>query len=233
MFLHESQLLCKPRLTPIRSVYCASRSLFGLALEGKAPKFLTKCLKNGVPIYSVIVVLLIALLSFLQVSSNTATVLGWFVSLITASQVINYCVMAATYICFYRALKAQGIDRRTLPYRGLFQPYAAWYACGACFFMAFFGGYTVFLPGYWDVSTFLFRYVPLYSHSIQLASGANHADAQLHDGLHIPRAVHCMEACAQDEVLQAGRSRPPAGPRRYRRVHQELCSAACQVSQLP
>ncbi|KAF3025944.1 hypothetical protein E8E14_014954 [Neopestalotiopsis sp. 37M] len=58
-------------------VYCASRSLFGLALEGKAPKFLTKCLKNGVPIYSVIVVLLIALLSFLQVSSNTATVLGY------------------------------------------------------------------------------------------------------------------------------------------------------------
>lgn len=143
-------------------VYCASRSLFGLALEGKAPKFLTKCLKNGVPIYSVIVVLLIALLSFLQVSSNTATVLGWFVSLITASQVINYCVMAATYICFYRALKAQGIDRRTLPYRGLFQPYAAWYACGACFFMAFFGGYTVFLPGYWDVSTFLFSYMMVF-----------------------------------------------------------------------
>lgn len=33
-------------------VYCASRSLFGLALEGKAPKFLTKCNKNGVPIVS-------------------------------------------------------------------------------------------------------------------------------------------------------------------------------------
>lgn len=28
-------------------VYCASRSLFGLALEGKAPKFLRKCNKQG------------------------------------------------------------------------------------------------------------------------------------------------------------------------------------------
>lgn len=28
-------------------VYCASRSLFGLALEGKAPHFLTKCNKQG------------------------------------------------------------------------------------------------------------------------------------------------------------------------------------------
>jgi hypothetical protein len=32
-------------------VYCASRSLFGLALEGKAPRILTKCTKQGVPFY--------------------------------------------------------------------------------------------------------------------------------------------------------------------------------------
>lgn len=62
--------------------YCASRSLFGLALEGKAPKFLTKCTRNGVPIYCVGVVLLIALLSFLQVSNSAAVVLSWFVSLV-------------------------------------------------------------------------------------------------------------------------------------------------------
>jgi yeast amino acid transporter len=63
--------------------YCASRSLFGLALEGKAPKFLTKCTRNGVPIYCVAVVLLLALLSFLQVSNNSAVVLSWFVSLVS------------------------------------------------------------------------------------------------------------------------------------------------------
>ncbi|KAK9775617.1 putative Amino acid permease/ SLC12A domain-containing protein [Seiridium cardinale] len=143
-------------------VYCASRSLFGLSLEGKAPKFLSICLKNGVPIYSVIVVLLISLLSFLQVSSNTATVLGWFVSLITASQLINYCVICATFICFHRALKAQGIDRKSLPYMGKLQPYAAWYACIATFVMAFMGGYTVFLPGNWDVSSFLFSYMMIF-----------------------------------------------------------------------
>ncbi|KAH6655392.1 putative general amino acid permease [Truncatella angustata] len=143
-------------------VYCASRSLFGLALEGKAPKFLTICLKNGVPIYSVIIVLLISLLSFLQVSSNTATVLSWFVSLITASQLINYCVVCVTYICFYRALKAQGIDRKTLPYMGKLQPYAAWYACVMTFVMAFMNGYTIFLPGNWDISSFLFSYMMIF-----------------------------------------------------------------------
>ena len=30
-------------------VYCASRSLYGLALEGKAPRFMTKCTRQGVP----------------------------------------------------------------------------------------------------------------------------------------------------------------------------------------
>lgn len=63
-------------------VYCASRSLYGLALEGKAPRILTKCTRNGVPVYCVAIVLLISLLSFLQVSNGASTVLSWFVNLV-------------------------------------------------------------------------------------------------------------------------------------------------------
>lgn len=73
-------------------VYCASRSLFGLALEGKAPKFFTKCTRQGVPIYCVGIVLLVSLLSFLAVGKNSAIVLTWFVSLVTASQLISKCI---------------------------------------------------------------------------------------------------------------------------------------------
>jgi len=58
-------------------VYCASRSLYGLALEGTGPRFLTKTTRNGVPIHAVLVTLAIALLSFLQVSQNAAVVLQW------------------------------------------------------------------------------------------------------------------------------------------------------------
>ncbi|KAI1455443.1 amino acid permease/ SLC12A domain-containing protein [Annulohypoxylon moriforme] len=139
-------------------VYCASRSLYGLALEGKAPKFLTRCTGRGVPIYCVLIVLIIALLAFLQVSQNAAVVLSWFVSLVTASQLINFSVMCVTYICFHRALKVQGISRDTLPYKGILQPYAAYFALFSTFVMTFIGGYTVFLPGKWDVPTFLFSY---------------------------------------------------------------------------
>lgn len=137
-------------------VYCASRSLFGLALEGKAPKIFTKCTRNGVPIYTVVAVLLISLLSFLQVSNDAAIVLQWFVSLVTASQLINFSVMCFTYIRFHKAMAAQGMDRRSLPYRSWFQPYAAWYGLFFTFIMTFVGGYTVFLPGNWDIPSFLF-----------------------------------------------------------------------------
>ena len=137
-------------------VYCASRSLFGLALEGKAPKILTKCTKQGVPMYCVGVVLLIALLSFLQLGENSAIVLNWFVSLVTASQLMNFSVICFTFLRFYKACQVQGLDRKTLPYTGMFQPYAAYFGLVTTFIMTFVGGYTVFLEGYWDLPSFLF-----------------------------------------------------------------------------
>ncbi|KAL3420651.1 amino acid permease [Phlyctema vagabunda] len=139
-------------------VYCASRSLFGLALEGKAPKILRYCNKQGVPIYCVAVTLAIALLSFLQVSNGAAKVLQWFVNLVTASQLINFSVMAYTFLHWKRACEAQGLDRNTLPHKSFWQPFSAYYALTGCFIMTFVGGYTVFLPGQWDIPTFLFSY---------------------------------------------------------------------------
>lgn len=93
------------------------------------------------------VTLAIALLSFLQVSNNAAVVLQWFVNLVTASQLINFCVMAFTFIKWKKACDAQGFDRNLLPHKGYWQPFSAWYALVGCFIMTFVGGYTVFLKG--------------------------------------------------------------------------------------
>ncbi|KAF9053050.1 general amino acid permease AGP2 [Panaeolus papilionaceus] len=139
-------------------VFCASRTLYGLALEGKMPKILRTCTSNGVPIYCVGVTLAISLLAFLQVSTNAAVVLQWFVNLVTASQLLNYAIISFTYIRFHKALKAQGISRDSLPHKSFWQPFSAYYALAGTFSMAFVGGYTVFLPGRWDVPSFIFSY---------------------------------------------------------------------------
>ncbi|KAG8622763.1 hypothetical protein KVT40_009274 [Elsinoe batatas] len=93
----------------------------------------------------------------------TNFVLSWFVSLVTASQLLNFAVMCFTYVMFKRALEAQGIDRNTLVYKSWFQPYMAYFAGSACLIMAFVGGYPVFLPGAWNVPTFLFSYTMIFN----------------------------------------------------------------------
>lgn len=115
------------------------------------------------------------LLSFLQLGSSSQVALGWLVALITgklmknsalkikqstnarvAGGIIDYIVMTVTYICFYNACKVQGLDRKTLPYTGWFQPYCGYIGlvweviiC-ACF------GYSSFKP--WSVSNFFSNY---------------------------------------------------------------------------
>ncbi|KIV86968.1 hypothetical protein PV11_02542 [Exophiala sideris] len=136
--------------------YCATRSLYGLALEGRAPRFLKKCTRNGVPIWAFCIVMLFPLLSFLSVSSGSSQVLTWLINLITAGGVIDYIVMCITYICFFNACKAQGVDRNTFPYTGWFQPYCGYIGLTGMTLVVTFYGYSAFTP--WDVATFFSYY---------------------------------------------------------------------------
>ena len=141
--------------------YCATRTLYSLAIEGRAPKILRKCTKNGVPIYCFVVVMIFPFLSFLQLSDSAAKVLTWLTNIITAGGVINFIVMQGTFLCFYRACKVQGLDRKTLPYYGYFQPYGAWIALGFEIVVVFVYGYSTFLPGAFTVESFFTYYTLL------------------------------------------------------------------------
>lgn len=63
--------------------YCASRSLYSLALSGRAPKIFTKCTKRGVPHYCLAVSSAFSLLAFLQVSTKTANALSTLIGLVS------------------------------------------------------------------------------------------------------------------------------------------------------
>ncbi|KUJ13711.1 amino acid transporter-like protein [Mollisia scopiformis] len=144
-------------------VYCSSRTLYALALDGHAPKFLRKCTKNGIPIYCFCVVMIFPFLSFLQIRSGTATVITWLANLTQASQVIDYLCMCVIYLFFYRGMKAQGFDRNTLPYKGWAQPFCGWFRMCAMTFTVTCYGYTTFLPGgWWDVGTFFSYYTMVF-----------------------------------------------------------------------
>ncbi|CAK1364004.1 General amino acid permease AGP2 [Cercospora beticola] len=139
--------------------YCATRSLYGLALEGRAPAFLRYCTKTGVPLFAFVIVMIFPCLSFLQVSNGSAEVLTWLINLITAGGVINYIVMCITYIFYHKAAVAQGLDRKSLPYYGWFQPGCAylglaWMSMVVCCY-----GYSAYAP--WNVESFFIYYAML------------------------------------------------------------------------
>ncbi|KAJ5729586.1 uncharacterized protein N7483_004094 [Penicillium malachiteum] len=132
--------------------YCAIRTLYSLALEGRAPRFLTYTSRKGVPIYCFIVVMIFPMLSFLQCGSGSSVVITWFADLVTAGGLINYITICITFIFYHRACKVQGVDRRQFSYFGRFQPYCAYLALVWMFLVTLFYGYPAFKP--WSVSTF-------------------------------------------------------------------------------
>lgn len=142
--------------------YCSSRALYGLANRGFAPKFFTWCTKSGVPIFCVAVSICFSMLSLMQLGDSGSNVLNYMVSLCTGSQLLNYGFMCITYICFYRATKAQGLDRKAFPYTSWFQPYSIYIATAFIWMSIGILGYTVFLPGWWSVDSFLYNYVMIF-----------------------------------------------------------------------
>jgi yeast amino acid transporter len=136
--------------------FCATRSLYSMALEGHAPKIFRKTTRNGVPLYAFAVVMAFPFLSFLQVSDNSSVVITWLVSLITAGALINYFVIALTYLNFHKACQVQGLDRKTLPYYAWFQPGCAYVVIVVEIVICIFYGYGAFQP--WSVESFFQNY---------------------------------------------------------------------------
>ena len=86
-------------------------------------------------------------------------VLTWITNLVTASQLINFCVIAYTYISFKKACEAQGLSRDALPHKAAFQPYAAWLGLIACGVVTLAAGYSIFIDDKFNVPDFLFQYM--------------------------------------------------------------------------
>ncbi|CAG9945785.1 unnamed protein product [Clonostachys rosea f. rosea IK726] len=139
--------------------YAATRALHGLAINGRAPKFLAYTTKKGIPLYCFAVVIAFSFLSLLQLSGGSYQVLNWLISITTANILIDYIIIMVTYVCFYRACKAQGFDRSSLPYLGQLQPYSAYIGLAWFVILVFCFGYKSFTP--WDVSSFFLSYTML------------------------------------------------------------------------
>ncbi|KAJ6188579.1 hypothetical protein N7519_003487 [Penicillium mononematosum] len=141
-------------------LYSSSRTLYSLARDGQAPKFLLKCTASGIPINCVITVSVLSCITFLVASTSSVEVFFWFVDLTTIAFVLTYTGMVCVFIAWYRAMKAQGIDRKSfVPWAAPFQPYGAILAIIIGCATAVFNGFSVFKP--FSVQGFITSYFGL------------------------------------------------------------------------
>ncbi|CCX05078.1 amino acid permease/ SLC12A domain-containing protein [Pyronema domesticum] len=138
--------------------YAGSRNLYALAISGSAPKIFAKCTKRGIPIYAVGAIIAFGLLSFLNVGRSSTVVFGWFVNVTTISGLFNWFTLGVSYVRFRKGMEVQGISRDLMPFRGWFQPYAAWYTIIMSGSLILLTGFDVFFTGNFTVAGFFSSY---------------------------------------------------------------------------
>ncbi|KII84073.1 hypothetical protein PLICRDRAFT_179755 [Plicaturopsis crispa FD-325 SS-3] len=142
-------------------LYTSSRALYGLAASGNAPKLFLRTSRRGVPYASIIFCSLFSTLAYMGINAGAGTVFGWFVNMTSVTGLMTWFGISFTYLRFRKGFRAQGLDRKTLPFTSPLQPFAAWYALVSCLVICFFSGFSVFLDGQWDTATFITNYLPL------------------------------------------------------------------------
>lgn len=149
-------------------LYIATRTIYGLSRERKAPAFLSRTDARGVPIYALGLCSLIACLAYMSVSNDSKTVFGYFVDLVTIFGLLTWISLLVTHICFIRARRAQHVPDSALAFRAPFGIVGSYVALAFCILIALTKSYDVFTHnpkwGSFDYKSFITAYlgIPLY-----------------------------------------------------------------------
>lgn len=142
-------------------LYASSRTLWELAMEGKAPKVFKKLNKHGVPVAALVATLLVASFSFLASFFGTGTVYTWLLNASGMCGFIAWLGIAASHYRFRKAFIAQGHDLSELPYRSRFFPFGPILAFVICAIVVLGQNYTAFTGNHIDWYGVLVSYIGL------------------------------------------------------------------------
>ncbi len=150
-------------------LYIASRTIYGLAVEGKAPRILARTDRRGVPIYALGLSTAFAFLAFMNVADDSRTVFRYFVNLVTIFGLLTWISILVSHIYFVRARRAQGVADHQLAYRAPLGVAGSYGALVSCILIALFKNFDVFVHspktyGKFDYKNFITGYlgIPLY-----------------------------------------------------------------------
>jgi yeast amino acid transporter len=126
-------------------IYISSRTLYSLAKEGSAPSFFAHTNSRGVPVYALALSAAFACIAFMNVSSDSKIVFGYFINLVTVFGTLTWISILVTHICFVRARKAQGLVKAQMSYTAPLGISGSYLALALCILITLFKNFDVFI----------------------------------------------------------------------------------------
>ncbi|KAF3045190.1 hypothetical protein E8E12_010528 [Didymella heteroderae] len=148
-------------------LYIASRTIYGLAEEGHAPKIFGWTDKRGVPVPALAISALFCCTAFMNAADDSKVVFGYFVNLTTIFGLLSWISLLVSHIWFVRARRAQGITNDQLAYTAPFGLWGSIIALFFCCLIALTKNFNVFTRGKYgsfDYKNFVTGYlgIPVY-----------------------------------------------------------------------
>ena len=142
-------------------LYAASRMLFQLAVEGKAPKLFARVNTRGIPVYALLATLAVGSLSFLASFFGDGVVYMWLLNASGMSGFIAWLGIAISHYRFRKAYVVQGGNLKDLPYVAPLYPFGPLFAFTVCMIVVLGQNYSAFMGGSIDWYGVLVSYIGL------------------------------------------------------------------------
>ncbi|MDP1416977.1 amino acid permease [Peribacillus simplex] len=142
-------------------MYASTRMLWDLARDGKAPKFLGKLDKRGVPVNALIVTSLVGCVAFLASFFGDGVVYIWLLNASGMAGFVTWVGIAIAHYRFRKAYAAQGLDMNALPYRAKGFPFGPIFALVLCIIIIIGQGYQAFSSDGIDWNSMFVSYIGL------------------------------------------------------------------------
>ncbi|MCS7459122.1 amino acid permease [Paenibacillus doosanensis] len=113
-------------------MYASTRMLWVLAEEGKAPRFLAKLSRRGVPVFALLATAILGMFAFLSSFYGDGLVYTWLLNASGMSGFIAWLGIAVSHYRFRQAYLAHGKSLKDLPYRAKWFPFGPILAAVLC-----------------------------------------------------------------------------------------------------
>ncbi|EIT7352837.1 amino acid permease [Listeria monocytogenes] len=138
-------------------LYASTRMLWAMARDKKAPKFLGKVNRRGIPIAALIVTTIVGAMTFITTLTENGTVIyTWLLSASGLTGFIAWVGIAISHYRFRKAFIKQGHDLSELKYKAKFFPFGPILALVLCILVIVGQDYAAFLkpeftnPAWWQ-----------------------------------------------------------------------------------